>query len=285
MSTNTPQTLAEPGPGSTRGPGRSTILWLFIGLMVTQLLASLSQTVLSTALPTIVGELGGVNQMSWVITGYILASTIMMPIYGRISDLLGRKPVLLAAILIFLLGSVVGGVANSIWWLVAARVVQGIGGGGLMILSQAAIADVIPARERGRYMGYMGAVFAVSSVAGPLLGGWLTEGPGWRWAFWLTLPLGAAAILATVFFLKLPPRRTAEKVSIDYLGMSLLAAATTSVVLVCTWGGHLYDWASPQIIGLIAAAVALAALFVIAERAAVQPIIPMSLFADRNFTL
>lgn len=285
MSTNTPQTLAEPGPGSTRGPGRSTILWLFIGLMVTQLLASLSQTVLSTALPTIVGQLGGVNQMSWVITGYILASTIMMPIYGRISDLLGRKPVLLAAILIFLLGSVVGGVANSIWWLVAARVVQGIGGGGLMILSQAAIADVIPARERGRYMGYMGAVFAVSSVAGPLLGGWLTEGPGWRWAFWLTLPLGAAAILATVFFLKLPPRRTAEKVSIDYLGMSLLAAATTSVVLVCTWGGHLYDWASPQIIGLIAAAVALAALFVIAERAAVQPIIPMSLFADRNFTL
>ncbi|MDF1489734.1 MDR family MFS transporter [Tessaracoccus caeni] len=285
MSTTPSQTLAEPRPDSSTGSGRSTITWLFAGLMVTQLLAALSQTVLSTALPTIVGELGGVSQMSWVITGYILASTIMMPIYGRISDLLGRKPVLLAAIVIFLAGSIVGGVANDIWWLVGARVIQGLGGGGLMILSQAAIADVIPARDRGRYMGYMGAVFAVSSVAGPLLGGWLTEGPGWRWAFWLTLPLGAAAILATVFLLKLPPRPSTEKISIDYLGMTLLAGATTAVVLVCTWGGHLYDWASPQIIGISAAAVALSALFVIVERRAAQPVIPMSLFADRNFTL
>lgn len=285
MSTTTSQTLAEPRPDSVTGSGRSTILWLFAGLMVTQLLASLSQTVLSTALPTIVGELGGVSQMSWVITGYILASTITMPIYGRISDLLGRKPVLLAAILIFFAGSIVGGLATSIWWLVGARVIQGIGGGGLMILSQAAIADVIPARDRGRYMGIMGAVFAVSSVAGPLIGGWLTEGPGWRWAFWLTLPLAVAAILATIFFLTLPARRTTERISVDYLGMALLSVATTAVVLMCTWGGHLYAWASPQIIGIGAAAVAFSVLFVIVERRAAQPVIPMSLFADRNFTL
>lgn len=285
MSTTTSQTLAEPRPDSVTGSGRSTILWLFAGLMVTQLLASLSQTVLSTALPTIVGELGGVSQMSWVITGYILASTITMPIYGRISDLLGRKPVLLAAILIFFAGSIVGGLATSIWWLVGARVIQGIGGGGLMILSQAAIADVIPARDRGRYMGIMGAVFAVSSVAGPLIGGWLTEGPGWRWAFWLTLPLAVAAILATIFFLTLPARRTAERISVDYLGMALLSVATTAVVLMCTWGGHLYAWSSPQIIGIGAAAVAFSVLFVIVERRAAQPVIPMSLFADRNFTL
>ena len=166
--------------------------------MVTMLLASLNQTVLSTALPTIVGELDGVGSMTWVITGYILASTITMPVYGRISDLFGRKPVLLAAIGLFLTGSVVGGLAGNIDVLIVGRVLQGLGGGGLMILSQAAIADVVPARERGKYMGLMGAVFAVASVAGPLLGGWITEGPGWRWAFWLNLPLGILAILATV---------------------------------------------------------------------------------------
>lgn len=285
MSTAVPGALTEPGPGSTKESGRHTITLLFVGLMVTQLLASLNQTVLSTALPTIVGELGGVNQMSWVITGYILASTIMMPIYGRISDLLGRKPLIIAAILIFLTGSIVGALAADIWWLIASRVIQGIGGGGLMILSQAAIADVIPARDRGRYMGIMGAVFAVSSVAGPLIGGWLTEGPGWRWAFWLNLPLGLLAILATVFFLKLPRRRSAAVGRIDYLGMTLLAAATTSIVLVCTWGGHQYEWASIQIIGLIVTSLVLATLFVIAERRADQPVIPMTLFSDRNFAL
>src|SRR5699024_7394094 len=159
---------------------------LFAGLMVTMLLASLNQTVLATALPTMVGELHGVDQMTWVISGYILASTIMMPIYGRISDQLGRKPVLISAIAVFMIGSILGALAEDMSLLIVARVVQGLGAGGLMILSQAAIADVVPARERGRYMGAMGAVFAVSSVAGPLLGGWFTEGPGWRWAFWIT---------------------------------------------------------------------------------------------------
>lgn len=265
---------------------QSSIVMLFVALMVTMLMASINQTVLSTALPTIVGDLGGIDHMSWVITGYILASTVMMPVYGRISDQLGRKPVLLAAISIFVASSVVGALATDIWWLVAARVLQGIGGGGLMILSQAAIADVVPARERGKYMGIMGGVFAVSSVAGPLLGGWITDVPGWRWAFWINLPLGALAILATVLFLHLPPRaKTTEKARTDYLGMTLLAGATTAIVLVCTWGGHTYDWNSPMILGLIAAAVVLGILFVWTESKAAQPVIPLALFRDRNFTL
>lgn len=267
-------------------PQGSSVVLLFIGLMVTMLMASMNQTVLSTALPTIVGELGGVEQMSWVITGYILASTVTMPVYGRISDQFGRKPVLLVAIGLFIIGSIIGAVSQDIWWLVAARVLQGIGGGGLMILSQAAIADVVPARERGKYMGFLGGVFALSSVAGPLLGGWITEGPGWRWAFWINLPLGALSIIATLLFLRLPKRASdSEKSRIDYFGMAVLAAATAAVVLVCTWGGHTYEWASPQIIGLIAAAVVLAIVFVFNERKAEQPVIPLALFKDRNFTI
>ncbi|WP_022918764.1 MDR family MFS transporter [Ruania albidiflava] len=258
---------------------------LFAALMVTMLLASLNQTVLATALPTMVGELHGVDQMTWVISGYILASTIMMPIYGRISDQLGRKPVLISAIAVFMIGSILGALAEDMSLLIVARVVQGLGAGGLMILSQAAIADVVPARERGRYMGAMGAVFAVSSVAGPLLGGWFTEGPGWRWAFWINLPLGALAITAVSIFLHLPARRTGTRPRLDYLGMALLAGATTALVLASTWGGSTYDWASPQILGLIAAFVVLGAVFVWAESRASSPVIPLTLFRERNFVL
>jgi len=274
-------------PSAPIAPAKPThhIRLLFAGLMVTMLLASLNQTVLSTALPTIVGELDGVGAMTWVITGYILASTVTMPMYGRLSDQFGRKPLLVAAIGLFIVGSVIGGLAGSIEVLIVARVVQGLGGGGLMILSQAAIADVVPARERGRYMGLMGAVFAVSSVAGPLLGGWLTEGPGWRWAFWMNLPLGALAILATVKLLHLPPRVRAERPRIDYLGMALLSVATTTLVLIATWGGHQYAWDSPQIIGLAIATVVVGAVFVVVENRAANPAIPMSLFKERNFTL
>ncbi|WP_298446018.1 MDR family MFS transporter [Gordonia sp. (in: high G+C Gram-positive bacteria)] len=272
--------MTQPVSGKNRN-----ILFLFIGLMITMLMASLNQTVLSTALPTIVGQLNGVEQMTWVITAYILASTIVMPVYGRISDLLGRKPVILAAIGIFIVGSIVGGLAPNIDVLIAARVLQGLGGGGLMILSQAAIADVVPARDRGRYMGAIGAVFAVSSVAGPLLGGWLTDGPGWRWAFWVNIPLGALALAACLVFLKLPAVERTERPKLDYLGMSLIAAATTMLVLVCTWGGGQYAWGSPQIIGLIVATVAAAAAFCWAETRAENPVIPLALFTDRNFTL
>ncbi|MGW0036797.1 MDR family MFS transporter [Gordonia sp. NPDC003376] len=267
-------------------PEKSTnVILLFGGLLVTMLLASLNQTVLSTALPTIIGELDGVEHMAWVVTVYILASTIMMPVYGKISDLLGRRPVLIAAILLFVAGSVIGALAGTFNWLIVGRAIQGLGGGGLMILSQAAIADVVPARERGKYMGIMGAVFAVSSVAGPLLGGWFTEGPGWRWVFWINVPLGILAALAAGLFLKLPKPERSGRLSIDYLGMTLVAAATTAVVLVCTWGGGTYEWNSPQIIGLVVAAVVLAAAFVFTELRATDPVIPMSFFKDRNFTL
>ena len=178
------------------------ILLIFAGLMVTMLLASLDQMIFSTALPTIVGELDGVNHMLWVTTAYILASTIMLPVYGKVGDLIGRKGLFIAAISIFIVGSVIGGLAHDMTWLIAGRAVQGLGGGGLMILAQAIIADVVPARERGKYMGIMGGVFAISSVAGPLLGGWFTDGIGWRWAFWMNIPLGILAIASAVV---LPP--------------------------------------------------------------------------------
>ena len=258
---------------------------LFAALMVTMLLASLNQTVLATALPTMVGELHGVDQMTWVISSYILASTVMMPVYGRISDQLGRKPVLLAAISLFIAGSIIGGLALNMAVLILARVIQGLGAGGLMILSQAAIADVVPARERGKYMGALGAVFAVSSVAGPLLGGWFTEGPGWRWAFWINLPLGALAIGAVTLLLHLPRRPSAARPRMDYLGMALLAGATTALVLATTWGGHEFDWLSPQIACLAVGFLVLAGLFVWAESRAQSPVIPLGLFRERNFTL
>lgn len=261
------------------------LVLLFGALMMVMLLAALSQTILSTALPTMVGELGGVDHMSWVITAYILASTVMMPVYGRISDLLGRKPILLAAVVLFIAGSVIGAAAQSMSLLIAARVVQGLGGGGLMILSQAAIADVVPARERGKYMGVMGAVFAVASVAGPLLGGWLTEGPGWRWAFIINIPLGILAFTAVAVFLRIPRPERAKSLNLDYLGMVLLASATTTLILVCTWGGQQYDWLSPQILGLALFTVLAAGAFVVTESKVKDPVIPLSLFADRNFTL
>lgn len=273
---------ADPSPSTEP---RASVVPLFIGLMTTMLMAALSQTVLSAALPTIVGDLGGVDQMTWVVTSYLLASTITMTIYGRLSDQFGRKPLLLIAISLFMGGSVIGALASNIWWLVGARVMQGLGGGGLMILSQACIADVVPARERGKYVGFMGAVFAVSSVAGPLLGGWITEGPGWRWAFWMNLPLGVLALAAVIAFLHLPKRHVGAGAKIDYLGMSLLAAATTTLVLMCTWGGHTYDWCSPEIIGLGVATVAISAIFAYVETRAAHPVVPLHMFTDRNFTL
>ncbi|MHA7292588.1 MDR family MFS transporter [Arthrobacter sp. HLT1-21] len=263
---------------------RTGMLLLFIGLMLSMLLAALSQMILSTALPTIVGELNGVDQMLWVITAYILTATIVMPIYGKLGDLMGRKNLLLIAISIFMVGSIVGGLAPDMPWLITGRAIQGLGGGGLMILSQAIIADVVPARERGKYMGTMGGVFAFASVAGPLLGGFFTEGPGWRWMFWINMPLGVLALLVVGFFLHLPSRKINSS-RLDIGGMMLLAIATTSVVLVGTWGGTQYDWTSSVVLGLIAATIISGVAFVMVERRAAEPILPMHLFRERNFNL
>ncbi|MBE0010761.1 MULTISPECIES: MDR family MFS transporter [unclassified Arthrobacter] len=278
MSTDTrttPEAVVEKPTG---------MLLLFIGLMLSMLLAALSQMILSTALPTIVGELHGVDQMLWVITAYILTATIVMPIYGKLGDLMGRKNLLLIAISIFMAGSVVGGLAPDMPWLITGRAIQGLGGGGLMILAQAIIADVVPARERGKYMGVMGGVFAFASVAGPLLGGFFTEGPGWRWMFWINMPLGVLALLVVVFFLHLPSKER-QRTKPDVAGMALLAIATTSIVLVGTWGGTQYDWTSVTILGLAAVAIITSVAFVMVERRADEPILPMHLFRERNFNL
>ena len=262
---------------------RPRLIPIFIALMLAMLLASLNQTVLSTALPTIVGELDGVHQMQWVITGYILASTVTMPFYGKIGDQIGRKPLLVGAILVFMAGSVVGGLAPTIWWLIAARVVQGLGGGGLIILSQTVIADIVPVRERGKYMGVMGGVFALSSVVGPLIGGWITEGPGWRYAFWMSVALGVIALAGVVFFLKLPKHH--GRVSVDVWGMLTLGVATVAVILTITWGGSTYDWASAQIFGLIAIAVVFTGIFIVIESRVAEPVMPLSMFRSRTFLL
>lgn len=281
--------MTETRPATETAPAdphaRRTLVLLFITLMVVMLLASLSQMVLSSALPTLVGELDGVEHLSWVITAYLLASTVTMPIYGKVSDLLGRKPLLIVAVLLFIAGSVLGGLATDMTSLITARAVQGLGGGGLMVLSQAAIADVVPARERGKYMGILGGVFALSSVAGPLLGGWFTEGPGWRWTFWMNVPLGLIAVVAIIVLMRIPAPQREGRVRIDVLGMALLVVATTALVLIATWGGSQYDWTSPEIIELAGVAFVAAVLFVIVERRAADPAIPMHLFGDRNFVL
>lgn len=264
--------------------GRSLGL-IFAALMLTMLMASLGQTVLATALPTIVGELNGVNHMAWVITAFILASTIMMPVYGKLGDMFGRKPLFIFAILTFVVGSLIAGSAQSMAVLIAARAVQGVGGGGLMILSQATIADVVPARERGRYMGVMGGVFAFSSVAGPLLGGWLTDGPGWRWALWMNVPLGLLALAGVVMLLKLPKHPRGGRGNIDFMGMALLGIATTTLVLAATWGGSEYPWGSPVILGLIAVTIIAGAVFVWVESRAAEAVLPLYLFVNRNFVI
>ncbi|MFB2597403.1 MDR family MFS transporter [Herbiconiux sp. P17] len=281
-----PTTQAAPAtPGGPPQLSQKRIGLIFAALMVAMLLSALDQTILGTALPTIVGDLDGVNHMLWVATAYILASTVVMPVYGKLGDLMGRKSLFVIALSIFVFGSIVGGFANSMEWLIAGRAIQGLGGGGLMILSQAIIADVIPARDRGKYMGFIGVVFGLSSVAGPLLGGLFTDVLSWRLAFWINVPLGLAAILAAVVFIKLPPVGVGSKPRIDVAGMVTLALAAAGLVLTASWGGTEYDWNSPVIIGLIILTVVSAVAFVMIERRSSEPVIPMSLFKNRNFTL
>ncbi len=276
-------TRGAPRTTSASQPTGRTFVLIFVALLFAMLLTALNQTILGTALPTIVGELNGASHMLWVITAFILASTITMPIYGKLGDLVGRKYLLVTAISVFLVGSVIGALAPSMGWLIAARVVQGLGGGGLMILSQSIIADIVPARERGKYMGWMGGVFAFASVVGPLIGGWLTEGPGWRWTFWFNLPVGALALVGALMFLKAPTHRVRPR--LDVWGMVFIALSTTGLVLVASWGGNQYAWTSPTILALSAGTVATGVVFVLIERRTAEPIIPMGLFRDRNFRL
>jgi len=278
-----PQPVVPPQSPTGQDANKRTILMVFAGLIVSMLLSALDQTVFSTALPTIVGELDGVNHMLWVTTGYLVAVTIMMPIYGKLGDMMGRKTLFLGALTVFLIGSVIGGFATNMTWLIIARVVQGLGGGGLMILSQAIIADIVPVRDRGKYMGVMGAVFGLSSVVGPVLGGWFAESIGWRWVFWMNLPIGIIAIIIAATVLKLPKHDT--KFTFDVWGTLTMAVAVTSIILIASWGGVEYEWGSATIINLIITAIVFSALFVWAEATATDPLIPLKVFQSRNFVL
>ena len=259
-------------------------LWtVFAALMLGMFLAALDQTIVSTALPTIVGDLGGLNHLSWVVTSYLLASTVSTPLYGKLGDMIGRKPVFLAAILIFLAGSMLAGLSQSMGELIGFRALQGAGAGGLIVSAQAIIADIVPPRERGRYMGLIGGVFAIASVAGPLLGGFIVDNLSWRWVFYVNMPVGAVAVLIVITRLHLHTPSRSHR--LDLAGAGLLSAGVAALTLMTTWGGNEYAWSSPTIIGLALAGVAALAVFGWWETRAAEPIIPLALFRSSVFSV
>ncbi|ROT32251.1 MDR family MFS transporter [Micromonospora sp. HM5-17] len=262
------------------------------GLMIAMMLAMLDNMIISTALPRIVGEFGGLDHFTWVVTAYVLGSTVSTPIWGKLGDLYGRKTVFLSSIVLFLVGSalcgmagvtILGGPKDGMIELIAFRAVQGLGAGGLMVGVMAIVGDLVPPRERGRYQGMIAGIMAIAMVAGPLAGGFITDHLSWRWAFYVNVPLGGVALLLLATRMHLPKYRTEHR--IDWLGAALLSVGITAIVLVTTWGGNEYDWLSAQIIGLAALAVVTLGVFVLVERRMPEPILPLRLFANRNFAV
>ncbi|WP_326697279.1 MFS transporter [Streptomyces sp. NBC_01754] len=277
------QQLTPPSPAPGEGRSTRSVLVAIGALLLGMLLAALDQTIVSTALPTIVSDLGGLDHLSWVVTAYLLAATAATPLWGKLGDQYGRKRLFQTAIVIFLVGSALCGMAQSMSQLILFRALQGLGGGGLMVLSMAIVGDIVTPRERGKYQGLFGAVFGVTSVLGPLLGGFFTQHLSWRWVFYINLPLGVVALLVIATVLHIPVRRT--KHTIDYLGTFLIASTATCLVLVASLGGSTWAWGSFQIIAMSVLAVVLLVAFVATERRAVEPVLPLKLFRTRTFTL
>ncbi|WP_410819977.1 MDR family MFS transporter [Micromonospora sp. 050-3] len=262
---------------------RQQIRLLMFGLMTGMLLAALDQTIVGTALPTIVGELGGINHYSWVVTAYLLASTASTPLYGKMADLYGRRPVFLFSIGTFLLGSLLAGLSQNMTQLIVTRGIQGLGAGGLLTLAFTIISDVVSPRERGRYQGLFGAVFGISSVAGPLVGGYFAE-TDWRWIFYINVPLAILAIVVCYHVMRLIPFERRDH-SIDWLGAGLLVAGVSSLLLALSWGGNEYAWGSGVIITLFVVGAVLGVLFVLQEARVAEPILPLRLFRSATFAL
>lgn len=277
------QQLSPPAPAPGESRSTRSVLVAIGALLLGMLLAALDQTIVSTALPTIVSDLGGLEHLSWVVTAYLLASTAATPLWGKLGDQYGRKRLFQIAIVIFLIGSALCGIAQNMPQLIGFRALQGLGGGGLIVLSMAIVGDIVPPRERGKYQGLFGAVFGMTSVLGPLLGGFFTEQLSWRWVFYINLPIGVIALAVIAAVLHIPVRRT--KHTIDYLGTFLIASVATCLVLVASLGGTTWPWGSAQIIGLAVLSVLLLVAFVYVERRAAEPVLPLKLFRIRTFSL
>ncbi|HEY2939445.1 MAG TPA: MDR family MFS transporter [Gaiellaceae bacterium] len=270
--------LARTPPGYRYSIGR--ILAIYSGLMVTLLLAALDQTIVATALPKVVSELGGITQYSWVFTAYMLGSTVTVPLYGKLGDAHGRKPLFIVAISIFLVGSALCGTAQNMVELVVFRAIQGVGAGGLFPLTLAMVGMIVPPRDRGRYQGLIGSVFAAASIAGPLIGGFIVDNASWRWIFYVNLPVGGLALV--VVLLTMPRRTYKQEHSIDWLGSAILGLGTTALLLGLVWGGRDHPWLSGQVIGALFAAAVLLVAFGLVERRVPEPILPFDLLRNRT---
>ncbi|MFF7715326.1 DHA2 family efflux MFS transporter permease subunit [Streptomyces sp. NPDC007988] len=278
-------TAEEAAGDPSAAPQPRSVRVVLLALMIAMLLAMLDNMIIGTAMPTIVGELGGLAHLSWVVTAYTLATAASTPIWGKLGDMYGRKGVFLTSIVVFLIGSALSGMAQDMGQLIGFRAVQGLGAGGLMVGVMAIIGDLIPPRERGRYQGMMAGVMALAMIGGPLVGGTITDHWGWRWSFYINLPLGAVALAMVGVVLHLPKRDRKAKVRVDYLGAALLTVGITAIVLVTTWGGTEYAWDSAVIMELIAIGVVALVGFVLVETRAAEPIMPLHIFRNRNFTL